>query len=346
MVGQVRLMRNTVAAFAFLLSALLFVIAASCDGEGKKTGPSPWAPALMERIPDGNYSMLGYGDLESFLESEFGSLLLEFFPSIEGWTNRIGIKTDSIERLAFAAYPPKPGEQHGAVIMVVEGTMTEDKVLNLPGLQEVEFEKQQVSDYTIYSAEGDFSMCFPDESTMILGSTALVRKSLALEEGEGDSLADGRGLENFRRYLRQADDFVVVITDLDRIITNLSSANTLLKRFEIFQAGVVGMDVEQDLKLRIMATCDTDENAKRVASGFQGLVGILIMLVEKQEFTQFEFERVNVDGEVLRGLIIEMLESVDARSIDEEVIVTAVIPQEIIDLIAAYTHRVVERGRE
>ena len=329
-----------------LVLALCHFALASCGNGQDERGLSPWATELLERIPDGDYSMLGYADIEAFAESDFGKLLLKFFPTYEEWSEKLGFKIEDLGRLAFAAYPPESEGEYGAVLMILIGDVSEENVLNLPAFKELQFELNEQGEYRVYTAKEDFGFCFVDTETLFLGSKELLYKALELEGGKGESLADGEGLAEFNKFFLKSDDFLVAVTGIDRIIRRLSDKYPYLKRFETFKAGVVGVEVDRDAGLRIVATCDKVRNAERIANGLQGLVGLLTWMAENEPYTNVDQDLVKVDIDELRRLVVQMLESVEAVNEEEDVIIRVVIPYDIINFITSVTHEVVYSERE
>jgi hypothetical protein len=330
----------------YIAVTLLLLSLLACDDAVDEKGLSPLAKALMRQIPDGEYSMLGYADLEAFAQSKFGRLLLQFFPSYEDWSKKLGLRVEDLGRLAFAAYAPKSGEQYGTVLLILNGNFSERTVLNFPGVKDLSIKTGKIGDYQVYHLEGGFSFCLPEQGVLFLGSTPMVESALRLNDGEGKALVDGDGLEGFRKFFRTADDFMVAVNGIDRIIDGLEENYPLLQRFEILKAGVVGVDLEEDAHLRIVATCDTAKNAERIANAFQGLVGLLTLIVEGENFSNVSTDIVDIDMDELRGLLVRMLESVEAVSDEEEVTIRASIPRDLIDYIASTTQQVVSHGNE
>jgi hypothetical protein len=340
--------KRSLALFTALALALVILNSIACDDEeSSQQGLSTWAFELFERIPDGNYSMLGYANLEAFVNSDFGQLLLQFFPSYQDWSKRLGIKFENLERLAFVAYPPSKEEKYGAILMVLVGDVEEQAILDLPGVRDIQFELQELNGNRVYSMQEGLSFCVPEKGFMVFGSTRLVNSTLMMDSEDTETLAEGEGIEPFEDYFLKTDDFLVAIDGIDLIIESLREEYSLLSRFSLFKSGVVGVDVDKDARLRIQAVCDSPQNAERIASGIQGVVGLLSVLVENEPLSySAESNFVKLDIQKLRDLIIMMLESVEAVSADEEVVIKATIPYDLIDYIATVTKEIVSSSEQ
>ena len=207
---------------ALVGAVLCLTFAVSCDQSDRgDEGPGEQSQSLLVWIPDGEYRFLGFADFESIAHSGFGRRVASFNRHIDLWDKKLGINIERFHQLAWAVDFVEDREGEFETLAILSGDLTEEEVLQLIGEKQRYFELEEVGGSNLYFAGRDFGFAFVADNIVALGSTGMVRSSIALRSGGGPSILDGDGMRPFRSFLVATDDFWLGIDSVGNMISPL-----------------------------------------------------------------------------------------------------------------------------
>lgn len=303
----------------------------------EETGLTAASQDLFGYIPDDDYCVLSFIDVNKFTDSEFGRRIIEFSPTYNVWNEKLGVGIDAVERLAIAAkYESEPSGPEEAIILMW-GKPDEEWIFNRLGRKREYFKQEEVEGVKLYTLE-DFGFVLLNKNVLAIGTPKILRESLRLARGKGRSLAEGKGLDKFAGYLHQDDSFWLTIDKINRIIKPLSERESLLKGFVTLRSGILAVAFDKDALFRVQATCSSDEDASQIASSLMTLVGMLNFVIKNADFDDLPEA---IEPQDLRRNLVAMLDSVNVNSSGAIVTFTFTAPNEIIDYLARVTKTIV-----
>ncbi len=328
---------------ALVGAALVLAVVVSCDQAGQSdAGPGKQSQSLLVWIPDGEYRFLGFADLEGIARSGFGRRVASFNRHIKLWDSKLGIGIERFHTLAWAVAFPEDLDGEFETLAILDGEVTEEEVLRLIGEKRRYFELEEVGDANLYFSGSDFGFAFIDENIVALGTTEMVRNSLAFHSGGGTSVLDGEGIRPFRPFLVATDDFWLGIDGIESMIGPLVDEYPLLQTFLTLRVGYIGVDAADDVTLRVKALCSSAEDALNIARGLRAIVGLLNMLIQSEDISRSVDS--TGDVETLKRHLIQMLDSVQVEQDEMEISIVLIIPGDIADYFVDITREIVSRG--
>ena len=328
---------------ALVGAALVLAVAVSCDqADRSDAGPGEQSQSLLVWIPDGEYRFLGFADFEGIAHSGFGRRIAGFNRHIELWDSKLAIGVERFHTLAWAVAFPEDLDGEFETLAILEGELTEEEVLRLIGEKRRYFELEEVGDANLYFSGSDFGFAFIDENIVALGTTEMVRRSIAFRSSGGTSVLDGEGMRPFRPFLVATDDFWLGIDGIDSMIEPLVEEYPLLQTFVTLRVGYIGVDAADDVTLRVKALCSSAEDALNIARGLRAIVGLLNMLIQSEDISR-SVDSIG-DVETLKRHLVRMLDSVEIEQDETEISIVLTIPGEITDYFLDLTREIVSSG--
>jgi len=304
-----------------------------------ESGLTAESQSLFGFIPDDDYCILSYIDLEKFIDSEFGRRIIEFSPTYNVWNEKLGVGMDAVERLAIAAKYTEGSKTDGEAIILMWGQPDEEWIFNRLGRKREFFKKEEVEGAKLYTLE-DFAFVLLNKKLLAIGTPKILRESLRLAKGKGRSLAEGKGLSKFQEYLRHGDSFWLAIDQIDRIIKPLAERESLLKGFVTLRSGLLAVAFEKDALFRVQVTCSSEEDASQIASSLMTLIGLLNFFIKNADFDDLPEA---LEPQDLRRNLVSMLDSVNVENSGALVNFNFKVPNEIIDYLAQVTKSIVDK---
>jgi hypothetical protein len=326
-------------AFILLAAASALLLSAACPPKeaGTKAGLSPESQHLFSYIPDSEYTIIGFIDLEDFADSEFGIRLMELSPPVALWDKKLGVNLDKFERIALAARFDEDLSQEPEVLVLMSGDLDEEWVMNELGRKSEYFKKDRLYGVNVYAVE-EFGFAVPEDGLVAIGTPGLVRESIGLKGRGGKSLAGGDGLENVVGNLKQSDTFWINVEGINRFLEPVAEREGLLKGFTTIRSGFAAVAFDRNADFRFLITCSSQEDADKMASGFRAIIGVLNFLISNADFDDLPEE---LDAESLRDNLISLLDSVEVDHQDTQIVVTFTASQRIIDFLADVTKSII-----
>jgi len=331
---------NQRVASAVALSVVFLLVSVACpprNGVEDESGLSQQARELFAGIPDGDYFLIGYLDLQKFADSDFGSRIVEFYSIYDIWKNKLGVGVDKVDRIAFAVRLGNELTENGDVIMLMSGSLDEDYVLAQLDRKIDYFKKEEFAGIDLYTVE-EFGFASIRKGLVAIGTPDLLRSAVELAAGRGKALKLSRRMSAFEEFLRRNDSFWIGINDIDKIISRLAQREAILKGFTTLQSGFLAVAFDEDAEFRVNVVCKNEEDAAQIASSLTTLVGMLNFLIKNADFEDIPTD---LEPESLREHLTSMLDSIDVSSSDNLVNIRFVAPQEIIDYLAMVTKEIV-----
>jgi hypothetical protein len=292
---------------------------------------------LFSFIPDADYNVLCYIDLDKFSGSEFGRRIIEFNPAYNVWTEKLGVGMDRISRVAIAAKLGKDTNKPGEAIVLMWGDPDQEWIFNELGRKREYFKREELEGSSIFTLE-DFSFTLLSQKLLAIGTPEIIRESLRLARGKGSALTAGKELNKFTGYLEQEDALWLAIDGIDRIIKPVAEKEEILKGFTTLRSGILAISFKKDASFRVQVTCSSEDDASQIASSLVTLVGMLNLVIKNADFTDLPQE---LEPKELRSNLISMLQSIQVESSGTLVTFTFTAPQQIIEYLARITKKIV-----
>jgi hypothetical protein len=326
---------------AALIAAAVLVLSA-CPPQtekqaGQEKGPTKESLELFSFIPDGDYNLLCFLDIDKISGSAFGQRIIEFSPAYNVWNQKLGVGMEKINRIAIAAKYIEDSKRPAEAIVLMWGIPNEEWIFEKLGRKREYFKKEEVEGTSLYTLE-DFAFALLDKKLLAIGTPEIIRDSLRLARGKGKSLTSGGRLSKYEKYLRQEDSFWLTIDGIDKIISPLAERETILKGFSTLRSGVLAASFKKDVDFRVQVTCASEEDASQIASSLMTLVGMLNLVIKNADFDDLPQE---IEPRELRRNLVAMLESISVASEGTLVTFTFTAPQKILDYLARVAKEIV-----
>ena len=321
----------------FLMPVFFAVLLAGCS---QPTGDNPIVPGgevpeLLAGLPDDEYLMLGYLDIDELLASEIGRSILRN-PLVGLAFNMIKLDPEKqLHELAFAVqfnadaypnlYPAMP------TILLVKADLTAEQLKAL--LRGGEAHPSVVDGVEVLSYSGKLPMfggniegtafvTTPEEGlTVVSTSKKLLQEYFAVRRGELPSLKAGGSMQNLvARADKGATGWLTM--------RHTDESRSLLKRmFEKFDDFLLSLEAGENLDLVCVANFPNEAGAREMVNSF---------LIAKKELENLRTEREEGKEKAAFGLAVDLYTRIEAeQSVDLAIFRAKIPPEEINRLIGA-----------